>query len=74
MTTKIVKDFADLFSGLRKAYGSYAPEEGNGVGKEKGRYRIISEDIDDLRLQELWKNHLEGSNNGIGILTSKLNL
>ena len=67
MTTKTVKDFAILFSGLRKAYGSYAPEEGNGVGKEKGRYRIISEDIDDLRLQELWKNHLEGKNS-LGII------
>jgi hypothetical protein len=67
MTTKTVKDFATLFSGLRKAYGSYAPEEGNGVGKEKGRYRIISEDIDDLRLQELWKNHLEGKNS-LGII------
>ena len=67
MTSNTVKDFATLFSGLRKAYGSYAPEEGNGVGKEKGRYRIISEDIDDLRLQELWKNHLEGRNS-LGII------
>ena len=63
----IAKEFAQLFAGLRKAYGSFVSEEGNGIGKEKGRYRIISEDIDDLRLQELWKNHLEGKSS-LGII------
>ena len=55
MTTK---DFAELFSGLRLAYGSYRPNEDNGPGKQKGQYRVVSEDIDDDRLIELWDNHL----------------
>ena len=67
MTKKIEEEFADLFAGLKKAYGSYSPEEGNGVGKEKGRYRIISEDIDEDRLYELWKEHLAGKNS-LGII------
>ena len=67
MTSKDVKEFATLFSGLKKAYGSYSPEESNGVGKEKGRYRIISEDIDEDRLLELWKEHLTGKNS-LGII------
>ena len=37
MTTK---DFAELFSGLRLAYGSYRPNEDNGPGKQKGQYRV----------------------------------
>ena len=67
MTSKDVKEFATLFSGLKKAYGSYSPEESNGVGKEKCRYRIISEDIDEDRLLELWKEHLTGKNS-LGII------
>ena len=55
-----VSHFAKLFTGLRLAYGSYRPNEDNGPGKQKGQYRVVSEEIDDERLIELWKNHLEG--------------
>jgi len=55
-----VSHFAELFAGLRLAYGSYRPNEDNGPGKQKGQYRVVSEEIDDDRLIELWKNHLEG--------------
>ena len=54
------KDFAELFSGLRLAYGSYRPNEDNGPGKQKGQYRVVSEELDDDRLLELWENHLAG--------------
>jgi len=54
------QDFAKLFSGLRLAYGCYRPNEDNGPGKQKGQYRVVSEDISDDRLIELWENHLEG--------------
>ena len=43
----ISKDFSELFAGLRLAYGSYRPNEDNGPGKQKGQYRVVSEDIDD---------------------------
>jgi hypothetical protein len=57
---KEAQEFAALFSGLRKAYGSYRPSDESGVGKEKGQYRVVSEDLTEERLLELWTNHLEG--------------
>ena len=59
--TATADSFAQLFEGLRLAYGSYRPDEDNGPGKQKGQYRVISEDIDDARLSELWSDHLSGS-------------
>ena len=56
----VVSDFASLFTGLKLAYGSYRPNEDNGPGKQKGQYRVVSEEIDDDRLIDLWNNHLEG--------------
>ena len=58
--TATADSFAELFEGLRLAYGSYRPDEDNGPGKQKGQYRVISEDIDDARLSELWSDHLSG--------------
>ena len=56
----LASEFASLFTGLKLAYGSYRPNEDNGPGKQKGQYRVVSEDIDDDRLIELWTNHLDG--------------
>ena len=56
----VVSDLASLFTGLKLAYGSYRPNEDNGPGKQKGQYRVVSEEIDDDRLIDLWNNHLEG--------------
>ena len=57
---KHAEQFSKIFSGLRKAYGSYRPSDDTNLGKQKGQYRIVSEDLDDNRLLELWKNHLAG--------------
>ena len=54
------KDFAELFAGLKLAYGCYRPNEDNGPGKQKGQYRVVSEEVTDERLLELWENHLKG--------------
>ena len=39
------KEFAELFSGLRLAYGCYRPNEDNGPGKQKGQQRVVSEEL-----------------------------
>ena len=63
----LAQNFAQLFAGLRLAYGCYRPNEDNGPGKQKGQYRVISEDISDEKLIELWTNHLEGKES-VGIV------
>jgi len=63
----ISERFADLFAGLRLAYGSYRPNEDNGPGKQRGQYRVVSEDISDERLHQLWSAHLSGSES-VGIV------
>lgn len=63
----IEKEFAELFVGLRLAYGSYRPDPDAGAGKQKGSYRVVSEEIDDDKLIELWSQHLKGSQS-LGII------
>jgi hypothetical protein len=64
---KHAEQFSKLFAGLRKAYGCYRPSDGSNHGKQKGQYRIVSEDIDDNKLLELWENHL-GGQESLGIV------
>ena len=58
------KIFANIFSGLEEAYGTYDIQKEQTNGKSTGKARIVRE----LRTNATWEDHLSGKGAGIGII------
>jgi hypothetical protein len=59
-----LKKFSSIFDGLKEAYGTYKIEKTQSNGKNTGKAGIVREP----RTAELWKGHLSGKGNSIGII------
>jgi len=59
--------FASLLAGLTKAYGKFTAGEERADGKRQGRMVMVSEDLSEERVLELWEKHLSGEQS-IGIV------
>lgn len=63
----IAEQFASLLAGLTKAYGKFTAGGERADGKRQGRMVMISEELSEEKIIELWKNHIEGRQS-IGIV------
>ena len=61
----MLEKFKFIFDGLEDAYGlQYPAAKANGQGKVKGAVKIVRDPVTN----ELWENHLKGTEPGLGII------
>ena len=58
------KKFAQIFDGLRRAYGTYRIDHKNSNGKAVGKATVVQEE----RTDKLWHGHLTGKGTAIGVI------
>ena len=56
--------FSGIFDGLEQAFGTYQVERKQSNGKSTGKATVVREP----RTEELWKGHLSGDGQSIGII------
>ena len=64
---KYAEQFASLLEGLSLAYGKFTAGEERADGKRKGKMIMVSEDLSEEKIQQLWEGHLLGTQS-IGIV------
>jgi|TARA_R110001632_G_scaffold13416_1_gene46127 hypothetical protein len=59
-----LEEFRAIFEGLKQAHGYFKIEKTSATGKAQGKAGVLREP----QTNELWKNHLSGDGNGLGII------
>ena len=59
-----LEEFRAIFEGLKQAHGYFKIEKTSATGKAQGKAGVLREP----HTNELWKNHLSGDGNGLGII------
>jgi len=58
------KKFAEIFDGLKQAFGTYKVNKQQANGKNTGKATVVREE----RTTELWEGHLSGKGQSVGII------
>jgi len=58
------KKFAEIFDGLKQAFGTYKINKQQANGKNTGKATVVREE----RTTELWEGHLSGKGQSVGII------